>query len=133
MGKTLAVGYQVGPQDYILKYVRLTHIYTNMYGKNIYIYICVYQLGIFSIYPTPILIIETSAMQVMAPTRQTFPDDAYALARSPRLLQRVFHNHPRRDCHAPPAQMHWPAFPESCSCPCSCSCHSGYPCSLHLT
>ena len=27
MGKTLAVGYQVGPQDYILKYVRLTYIY----------------------------------------------------------------------------------------------------------
>ena len=33
---------------------------------------CANQLGVFSIYPTPILIIETSAMQVMAPTRQTF-------------------------------------------------------------
>ena len=88
MGKTLAVGYQVGPQDYILKYVRLTYIY---------IYMCANQLGVFSIYPTPILIIETSAMQVMAPTRQTFSDDAYALARSPRILQRVFHNHSHRD------------------------------------
>ena len=96
MGKTLAVGYQVGPQDYILKYVRLTHIDIYMY-ICVYIYMCVYQLGIFSIYPTPILIIETSAMQVMAPTRQTFSDDAYALARSPRILQRVFHNHSHRD------------------------------------